>query len=229
MPFCSNCGQAFIEGQRYCGKCGRLLPGAAEAPAPPDAPSVGRRVWVPRTVDARGRPYSPGRLAGHWEFATFGQRFSATLVDFVVVFGVGAALGRAEDAAFGQQLVAPVLGLLYYWAGNSYGKTVGKAVLGIEVVKHSWTRPGLGRGLLREFVSNISGLFLGIGYLNAIWDEESRTWHDHGADTWVIKRTPGYRPASTPPSAAEVSAPAPTPPASPPPPPFPTMDDPPTV
>ncbi len=187
MPFCSNCGRAHIEGQRFCEQCGVLLPGAAPGPAPPAYASAPR--WTRRTADARGRAYSPGRLAGHWEFASFGQRFGAAWVDAVVVLTLGAVLDRAETALLDQTFISPFFALLYSWAGNSYGKTVGKAVLGIEVVNHAWGRPGLGRGLIREFVSFISAFVVGLGYLSVLWDEESRAWHDHAADTWVIKRT----------------------------------------
>ncbi len=186
MPFCGNCGRAHLEGQRFCEQCGALLlaegatTGALGARAP----------WVPRTADSRGRPYSPGRLEGHWEFASFGQRLGATLIDGVLVLIASGALGTVENTVFGEPFMSPIFGLLYQWAGASFGKTLGKAALGIEVVSHNWGRPGLGRGLIRTFIAIVSALTLGLGYLSVLWDDEKRTWHDHAADVWVIKRDP---------------------------------------
>jgi uncharacterized RDD family membrane protein YckC len=193
MPFCTNCGHAFLEEQRYCFQCGVLLPGAAPEPAPP-AFAARRTAWVPRTHDAHGRAYSAGRLAGHWEFASFGDRFGAALVDGVIVVTLTAVAGRAELALAGEENFSAFLGLLYQLAGNSYGRTVGKHVLGIEIVNHEWKRPGLGKGLLRTIVGVIGQVMLLLGYLNVLWDAEKRGWHDHAADTWVIKRDRLYEP-----------------------------------
>ena len=227
MPFCTNCGRPHVDGQRFCEQCGVLLVGAARGPMPSAALAAGQPVWVPRTADARGRPYSRGRLEGHWEYAHFGQRFGATLIDLVVTLTIVQVLEQGETRVFDQTLISPIFGLLYGWAGNSFGKTVGKAVVGIEVVNHAWGRPGLGRGLLREFVSFISAFAFGLGYLNVLWDEEKRAWHDHAADTWVIKRDRSYRPANAAPTTAAVPVATPAVPAAPLP--LPSVDDPPTV
>lgn len=183
MPFCGNCGRAHLEGHRFCEQCGAPLAGGAAAPG-----GRTRAPWVPRTADARGRPYSAGRLEGGWEFATFGQRFGAWLIDLVVVLTASGALAALENATLGEPFVSPIIGLLYHWGADSFGKSLGKAALGIEIVSHEWGRPGLGRGLIRTLISFVSALTLGLGYLSVLWDDEHRAWHDHAADVWVIKR-----------------------------------------
>jgi uncharacterized RDD family membrane protein YckC len=68
------------------------------------------------------------------------------------------------------------------------GRTVGKAALGIRIV----TVTGKPLTLWTLFIRNwagyiVSGLFLGIGYLWALNNEQRQTWHDLAANTLVIK------------------------------------------
>lgn len=78
---------------------------------------------------------------------------------------------------------------LYLWIGNAVGSTIGKALSGVEVVRKDSEEPlGPWRGLVRTLGYIPSSLFLGLGYLWAIWDKDKQTWHDKIAGSIVVPR-----------------------------------------
>ena len=68
-----------------------------------------------------------------------------------------------------------------------FGKTIGKALLGVRVVSSdgsvTLTR---GKPLIRTITYPISFVALGLGLLGVIWGRERRAWHDHFAGTAVV-------------------------------------------
>ena len=157
----------------------------------------------PEQVAARGA--LPRRYAGFW------QRLAACLLDFVVVFGVFIAVTSAiffflgffvltglfpneetfsEDTLFA---IVPVLGALaaffYIPLGNSYGGTLGKRMLGLQVVSASGgSNIGPLRGLARYLVYVIGAIPLYFGWLWSIWDSQKQTWHDKAAGSIVVRK-----------------------------------------
>jgi uncharacterized membrane protein YhaH (DUF805 family)/uncharacterized RDD family membrane protein YckC len=169
-------------------------PAATPAPPSPTLTPLAAAIESPE-VSEWGTMAAIPRLRdwpdGEWRFASFGQRLGAILIDVVVFVTVGAVLetaahtlGWSDSGEFAGELFA----IAYICGANAYGKSIGKAVLGIEVVNRDWKRPGLIGGIVRWFISNVSGLFLLLGYLNVFWDRERRAWHDHAAGTWVVCR-----------------------------------------
>ncbi len=68
------------------------------------------------------------------------------------------------------------------------GATPGKRIVGIRVVDRDGGGPiGLGRGVGRYFMRIVSGMFLFIGYLWMLWDDNDETWHDKAARSRVVK------------------------------------------
>lgn len=69
------------------------------------------------------------------------------------------------------------------------GRTPGKFLLGLQVVSHrNGENPGFWKMLVREiFGKFISFLFLGIGYIWAIFDKHAQAWHDKIVGTVVLK------------------------------------------
>ena len=162
--------------------------------------------------DAAGPPMQmaarralPRRYAGFW------QRLAAWLLDFVVVFGVYVAVTFAiyiflgffvltglfldEETFSLDTLVAivSVLGALtaffYIPLGNSYGGTLGKRMLGLQVVSASdGSNIGPLRGLARYLVYVIGAIPLCFGWLWSIWDSQKQTWHDKAAGSIVVRK-----------------------------------------
>jgi uncharacterized RDD family membrane protein YckC len=67
------------------------------------------------------------------------------------------------------------------------GATLGNRILGMTVVRRDLRAPGIAIGFNRTVVSWLSAGALGLGFLWAIWDRRSHTWHDKVTGTFVVR------------------------------------------
>jgi uncharacterized RDD family membrane protein YckC len=72
----------------------------------------------------------------------------------------------------------------YSWAMS--GRTLGMAVLGIQVVRADGVAAGPRRGVVRALVFPLSFLLLGLGFLGILVQRERRALHDLIAGTAVV-------------------------------------------
>jgi uncharacterized RDD family membrane protein YckC len=77
----------------------------------------------------------------------------------------------------------------------SYGRTIGKALLGIEVRTLHLGKVGVGRALLRTLGYAVSSSFLGFGFVLVALTPRKRGWHDFIAGTCVVRPAPEESPA----------------------------------
>jgi uncharacterized RDD family membrane protein YckC len=123
------------------------------------------------------------------EYAGFGRRLGAAIVDSLIVGVASGLLGLlAPDSGAVQALV--VLGSVLYYVlfTGLKGQTPGKMALGIRVVGPDGGPPGAVRAFVREVVGKfLSSLILCLGYLWMLWDEKRQCWHDKLASTVVVK------------------------------------------
>ena len=68
------------------------------------------------------------------------------------------------------------------------GATLGKRLLGLQVVGRDGRRPTLGRSAVRSGLSLLSFLLLGLGCLLALFTVSGRALHDYLAGTYVVER-----------------------------------------
>ena len=70
----------------------------------------------------------------------------------------------------------------------SKGKSIGKAILGLQVVSSNDGKPfRFWKMLFREcFVKSASGSVFGLGYIWILIDEKNRGWHDKILDSYVV-------------------------------------------
>ena len=70
----------------------------------------------------------------------------------------------------------------------SKGKSIGKAILGLQVVSSTDGKPfRFWKMLFREcFVKSASGSVFGLGYIWILFDEKNRGWHDKILDSYVV-------------------------------------------
>lgn len=150
------------------------------------------------------------------KLASVGKRWAAILIDGVLVaaptmmmmniagafLALEAAMLSADDAvaaaAFAQfqndfivinLLVSGVYNLFFMTRFN--GQTPGKMMLGLRAIKKNGKRFTFVDALLRNVIGyTLSGMFL-LGYLWALFDRESQTWHDKLAGTVVIDERAG--------------------------------------
>jgi uncharacterized RDD family membrane protein YckC len=123
------------------------------------------------------------------EYAGFGRRLAAVLVDGLIVGAAGGLLGLLAPDSGGVQALVVLGSVLYYvlFIGVR-GQTPGKMALGIKVVGPDGGPPGAVRAFVREVVGKfLSSLILCLGYLWMLWDEKRQCWHDKLVDTVVVR------------------------------------------
>lgn len=91
--------------------------------------------------------------------------------------------GRAVVLGFGVLTVAAVYELLGWWL---FGKTVGKLVMGLRVVREDGGRPRLLQSAIRVIGYGISAAAFMMGFVWILFDGRRRAWHDHMARTYVV-------------------------------------------
>jgi uncharacterized RDD family membrane protein YckC len=156
----------------------------------------------------RRRPSVTGRYAGP------ASRSVAMVIDFftmLFLFSMATAVcAWTIDRLFGAHLSGGSLRgwasalLLGSWAFSYFaiplamtGRTFGKGVVGLRVVRRDGTPLLPGQAVVRTLVLPFSWLFLGLGLLGGVFGRERRTLHDVAARTTEVIDW-GDRPAALP-------------------------------
>jgi uncharacterized RDD family membrane protein YckC len=148
-------------------------------------------------------------------YAGFWKRFVAWIIDkillgilFIVlllpsagIIGLGALdFDEISDAPLGfllalagAYLITAVIYFVLHWLyyalmESTRGATVGKLVLGIQVVDMTGGRISFGRASGRHFSKLISGLTLGVGYIIAGFTQQKQALHDIISGCLVINK-----------------------------------------
>jgi uncharacterized RDD family membrane protein YckC len=157
---------------------------------------------------------SPGIVAqsGNVEYAGFGIRLLAWLIDFLVLLFLSFIIALisgfliafiliyvsivSADSSIVTSLSNFISGfigfsvnLLYFtlfWSSKFQG-TPGKILLGLKIVDANGNKISYSTALIRYISTFISSLLLGIGYLLIIFDGKKQALHDKFASTYVIK------------------------------------------
>ena len=196
---CSNCGNARLPDGRFCLFCGDLLsesgpkglvssqpskPLASPAPtelALPDYAGFWLRAWagaIDVALEASGALVLTfaidlvlrrfGRLLGISPFVSK----VATGMAFILILAVGSWLYCA------------------FTESSSWRATVGKRVLGLQVVTADGDKVGFGQATVRHFMKFLSLFFLTIGFMMAGWTKRRQALHDMPSDCLVIRVPP---------------------------------------
>jgi uncharacterized RDD family membrane protein YckC len=194
------------------------LPGA---PPAPERPSTAPGYGSPPPPGAGGPLATPvySGVTGRYVLASWLSRVGAQLIDGLIItvgalilfLPVGAALGIGFAADSDAGFWAAVVGFLVWGAcitvivifyapvlmARTNGKTVGRMVMNIRVVRTSGEPISFGFAMLREvavktvlfwilgtFTAGLAGL---LDNLWPLWDEENRALHDFIVSTRVVK------------------------------------------
>ena len=170
---CSGCGTINEPSSAYCYRCGLELSDSVQPAA----------VVV-------------GNPAGFW------IRLLAWVIDSIVVYvitiGLAPLFGRtfgdgAEDLLLGDSygvldVVNVALSLLYYtFTTGRWGQTVGKAVLGLKVVRRDDTRVSYWRSFARWWAYLVSAFPFGLGFVAIALSSQKLGVHDWLSDTRVVR------------------------------------------
>ncbi|MCP9494468.1 MAG: RDD family protein [Pyrinomonadaceae bacterium MAG19_C2-C3] len=136
------------------------------------------------------------------EYATFGQRLLALIVDSLIIafayYAIVGILSVFGFASFSQEdtyslTARDVEGLLIGWlyeavmmSSHRQG-TFGKMAFGIKVTDMNGNRISFGRATARHFAKYISGVICLAGYFVALFTQRKQALHDLIAGTLVLK------------------------------------------
>jgi uncharacterized RDD family membrane protein YckC len=120
--------------------------------------------------------------------ATFGSRFTAFLLDLLLVGLVTSVLRIVVDPGVALFLqIVVLLGYFTYFDGSPSGQTIGKKWMNVRVVDAAGGGPlGPSQALVRALVRCVSVLAALLGCLWMLWDRDRRTWHDKAVGTAVV-------------------------------------------
>lgn len=121
-----------------------------------------------------------------YELASISNRFLASLVDgLILIFTVGILAVLLAD----RNLAIDVLGqFIYYWYFWTQwdGQTPGKRMMNVRIIKADGSPINGIDVLVRYLGYTVSSLFLGLGYIWAVFDGNNQAWHDKLAGTYVV-------------------------------------------
>ena len=180
---------------------GQIEPVVIDPPPPPPPPK--KRV-APKTtpvVEARAtepppltrdvrcaEPVAPvalRALAGALDAAVLTIASGVFIGTFYLLGGV---LPTQPKAAAGLTLAAGILAVFYLFVYIFYaGETPGMQWTGQRLIDFEGHRPRPARRLVRALGALLSAAALGLGYLWALIDEESLTWHDRMSQTFLTR------------------------------------------
>ncbi len=103
-------------------------------------------------------------------------------------YGIGNRLTGASAAIMIVVFLILVAYLITEFILFAKGKSIGKAILGLQVVSSNNGKPfRFWRMFFRElFVKSASGSVFGLGYIWVLIDDKNRGWHDKILDSYVV-------------------------------------------
>lgn len=201
--FCTNCGLSLSTNQQEA---------TPSSPEPP--PADARKVCTGcRTVNEASAAYCyrcglklPDRLYSRAEVggspAGFWIRLAASLIDSMFLF-IAQSLITASFVGFDpEQIISELSGESTNWAATSvslgvsiayytfpvglWGRTAGKAILGLKVTRVDGSRLTYWRSFGRFWAYLISAVPFGLGFVAIALSSQKRGWHDFICDTRVV-------------------------------------------
>jgi len=162
---------------------------------------------------------SVSKISPDYEYAGFGLRFMAGVVDVVLEalgallvtlaidialrhFGHIAGIDRWNAKVFAGFAYIPILAVgswLYcaFMESSSWRATVGKRLLGLQVITTDGERVSFGAATARHFMKFLSLFCLMVGFLMPLWTKRRQALHDMPCDILVIRApAPQFSPHS---------------------------------
>lgn len=134
------------------------------------------------------------------DYASWGARVGAILIDNLLTGVIAIGLGGAVGAAAGEGEAGLGFGVVLWWVGSivymvlcegsERGQTIGKRLLGIRVRDDEGGRARYSQTFGRELLRFLFGVFWPLALLNGLWplwDGKKQAIHDKAASTVVLR------------------------------------------
>lgn len=189
---CVSCGNRRLPDGRFCLFCGDVL----TVPASPAVVSNSTPNRVPDTNDKI-------EYAGFWlrflagcmdvVLEAFGALLITLAIDLILRrFGRAFGMDRWDAKVFTGFAYISILAVgawLYcaFMESSSWRATVGKRLLGLQVMDTEGRRISFGQATVRHFIKFLSLFCLMIGFLMAGWTKRRQALHDIPTDCLVVR------------------------------------------
>ena len=171
---CTGCGTINQVTSAYCHKCGLKLP--EEAVNGPAMRPAG--FWVRGTALFIDQIFL--LVVGIVIFFVIGDQESASVVDLWAGFG--------KIDIWWDVIVPLTIETVYFTVAiGIWGRTVGKALMRVKVVRADGGRVSIGRAFGRYLAYYLNWMTFGIGFLVIAFNPQKRGLHDLIVDTRVVK------------------------------------------
>lgn len=157
-----------------------------QATETPISPPAEVKADTKPAADEVTAPVKDTASAGSMQYAGFGLRFVASLIDGVVLMLVGWVMTALGTDSFALNTLVGALYSILFWV-NMNGQTPGKKIMNIKVVRVDGKPVDYLTSMLRYVGYFISAIPLLLGYIWVLFDEKKQGWHDKLANTYVIK------------------------------------------
>jgi uncharacterized RDD family membrane protein YckC len=196
---CSSCGNPALPDGKFCLFCGDVLAESPEktspiahpsnpkseaetaTPEPPEYAGFWLRVWagaIDVTLEALvALPVTAivgfilYKIGGHFGLSPITSSY-ATGIAFIMVLTIGAWLYAA------------------FTESSSHRATLGKRIVGLQVVTASGDRLTFGQATVRHFMKFLSLFTAAVGFMMAGWTKRRQALHDMPSDCVVIRVPP---------------------------------------
>ncbi|MBI1281541.1 MAG: hypothetical protein GC179_25670 [Anaerolineaceae bacterium] len=125
------------------------------------------------------------------------RRFFAFVIDFIIlgIFNRFIMLFFPNQPFIPQFFPAAIVALYFIVCYSTVGQTIGKGILGIEIVSADGTVLNWRKGVLRFIGYILSAIPVGLGFLWAIFDRDKQAGQDKIAGTYVASKfVSGWQP-----------------------------------
>lgn len=174
MKLCTGCGTVNRVTSAYCFKCGLELP--QEVVTGPAIRPAG--FWIRLAAFLLDQVFLI--MAGILIFSVTGDQESAGVVDLWE--------GLDEIDIWSDVAVPLAIQAVYFTVAiGIWGKTIGKALMRVKVVRTDGSRMSIGRAFGRYLVYLLNWMVFGIGFVVIALNPQKRGLHDLIVDTRVVK------------------------------------------
>jgi uncharacterized RDD family membrane protein YckC len=193
---CSNCGNPLLPDGKFCLFCGDVL---SEAPC---KPVVAARASDPVNGDHAEAVRAP-EYAGFWLRVWAGavditlEALAALILTVLVGFAIKIYVSRSGLSPITGSYLTGIAFIFLLAVGSwlysafaessSWRATLGKRVVGLQVVTSSGGKLSFGQASVRHFMKFLSLFTAGVGFMMAGWTKRSQALHDMPSDSIVIK------------------------------------------
>jgi uncharacterized RDD family membrane protein YckC len=122
------------------------------------------------------------------QLASWLHRVVGRVVDVAVVLAPAALVWWASGSQLAYALVASALVLVVGWCNGAFGRSPGKRLIGLRLVRDAdGGLPGGVVGVLRELAHVLDTWSLMIGWFFPLWDRKRQTFADKICGTVVVR------------------------------------------